>query len=205
MSGEAWRTPGTAVALRPVVAVMQLMLMEGCRPFARLVAEVFDEIDWTVTRDVGEAMHGGHDGYVLDLGLPGPDDGWAIAKALRAESCEVPVLILAADPSLDAVGRAQRLGVELSVKREWRSAIESFASRVERTLPVKVRRFAAHYGLTPRQREVLGYYADDWELAEIAERLEIAEQTVQTHLKAVLLVCRAGRLAALRRLVRSWR
>lgn len=182
-----------------------LLLVEDSELFARMVVAAFADERWTTAMDIAEAAdaiaEAEHDGLVVDLNLPGGTI-WPILESLRAARPTVPVLVLTGSEEPDAVNRAQQLGVEIGYKSAWRAVISSFLGRVEETLNVRVKRFAARHHLSPRETEVLGRYVEDYSRSEIAARLGISERTLRAHFEAVLRKTGLRRVSAVRQAVR---
>lgn len=184
------------------VTALKLMLLESIESFAREVEDTFAETEWHVARDVaaaaalvtGEPL----DGFIVDVDPAGE----AAALSLAERLADAPVLLLFSEEAPHLVSEAHRLGVAIAYRRNWKAAIEAFSGRVRESLRFRLRAFADRHQLTGREREVLGFFVEEYDRDEIAEHLAISGWTVREHLRAVLVKSPLARLAEVRRRVR---
>lgn len=130
---------------------------------------------------------------VLDIRLP-RRSGLEVARAARAQGLAIRILLLSAYDEMAFVQEALEIGVEgYILKNEDLVTIAAAIRTVAQggtafSLAVlKKIQNLRHSGLllTPREREILQGVAEGWTNREIAQRLSVAERTVETHLAAV--------------------
>ncbi|HTS98366.1 MAG TPA: response regulator transcription factor [Streptosporangiaceae bacterium] len=129
------------------------------------------------------------------------DDGQAIGRLLAASEC-TSVVVLSANPSSEAVGRALDAGASGYLHQS--RGIGALVAGLERVLrgeivvdvpetapplrrpaePTQALRLAAH--LTSRERECLLMLVEGLDTAAMVGRLGVSRTTVRTHLQAVL-------------------
>jgi len=141
---------------------------------------------------------------VLDLRL-GQASGLDVLRGLRAEGCEVPVLILTMSTAEDDLGSALRAGVRgyLLKDMEPDDVIESIgrAARGELVVaPAMALKLAQMWqsgqkgtvkrdlvdSLTEREREVLEHVARGKSNKVIAQALDISHNTVKLHVRHIM-------------------
>ena len=141
---------------------------------------------------------------VLDLRL-GQANGLDVLRGLRAEGCEVPVLILTMSTAEDDLGSALRAGVRgyLLKDMEPDDVIESIgrAARGELVVaPAMALKLAQMWqsgqkgtvkrdlvdSLTEREREVLEHVARGKSNKVIAQALDISHNTVKLHVRHIM-------------------
>ena len=96
---------------------MKVLLIEDDKKAASALAKGLREEGFVV--DVAndghtglvEALHGGCDLVILDVGLPG-SDGWTVLRDMRAKDCETPVVMLTARDALDDKVKGLSLGAD---------------------------------------------------------------------------------------------
>lgn len=156
---------------------------------------------------------------VLDISMP-TKTGLEVAKELRAEGSEVPILILSMHDNPEYVLEAVRAGADGYVLKdvgpaELRDAVETvvdgreyFAERVTHQLSVALREELERERqrskldqLTGREREVLVRVAKGRTNREIAEEFGISPRTVETHRERVMAKLRIRTVAGLTRFV----
>jgi two-component system response regulator DesR len=129
---------------------------------------------------------------LLDIELPG-DDGLTAAKALRSAAPSCRVLMLTTFGRVGYLRRAMDGGavgflVKDAPAAELATAIRR-AMRNERVVDPNLALSALSAGdnpLTPRERQVLAAAAEGSTVAEVAERLFLAEGTVRNHLSVAI-------------------
>lgn len=141
---------------------------------------------------------------ILDLGLP-DRDGYAVLEQLRASGREVPVLILSARREEADKLRGFQLGAEDYVTKPF-SALELLArvavllrrgAHGAQAAPAAAREgregreltddeLRERFGLTARQVTVARLLAEGCSNAELAARLDVAENTARNHTEHVM-------------------
>ena len=127
---------------------------------------------------------------LMDLRLPG-SNGTDTLIAIRAEFPEARIIILTSSDSDGEIHRALRAGASAYLlkntpKNELLSAVRSVHSGRRHIAPEVASRLAEHLGeddLTGRELEVLQMIRDGNRNKQIADRLAIAETTVNFHIK----------------------
>jgi len=156
---------------------------------------------------------------VLDISMPNKT-GLDVAKELRGQGSEVPILILSMHDNPEYVLEAVRSGADGYILKdtgpaELRDAVEAvhggkeyFAERVTHQLSVALREELEREQqrtrldqLTGREREVLVGVADGRTNREIAEDFGISPRTVETHRERVMAKLRIRTVAGLTRFV----
>ena len=139
------------------------------------------------------------DVVTLDIELPGRLDGIQVGLELRRQLAALGIVVLSnhADPRfLGALPREQLSGWSYLLKKSVGNietltrAIEGAASGVVMVDPAVVANLRPRVGsalarLTPRQREILELLAQGLTNAAIAERLVLAEKSVENQLTAI--------------------
>jgi DNA-binding NarL/FixJ family response regulator len=149
---------------------------------------------------------GGFDLILLDLAMPGME-GFAGVSMVREHAPEVPLVIVSASERRDDVLRALELGVTgyISKSMTGRELLDALASVLsgQTYLPASLMRntpkpppqvdhqdlFRSHAALrqlSRRQSEVLLLLSEGRSNREIAEALQLAEQTVKVHVSNIL-------------------
>lgn len=156
---------------------------------------------------------------VLDISMP-TKTGLEVARELRAEGMEIPILILSMHDNPEYVLEAVRAGADGYILKdvgpaELREAVEAvvdgreyFAERVTHQLSVALREELERERqrskldqLTGREREVLVRVAKGRTNREIAEEFGISPRTVETHRERVMAKLRIRTVAGLTRFV----
>ena len=127
---------------------------------------------------------------LMDLRLPGTN-GIDVLITIRGESPEARVIILTTSDNDREVQRAMRAGASAYVlksmpRNELLGVIRSVHSGGKYVPPEVAARLAEHLGeedLTPREIQVLSLIRDGYRNKEIADKLAIAETTVNFHIK----------------------
>jgi two-component system nitrate/nitrite response regulator NarL len=140
------------------------------------------------------------DAVLIDRNAPADDDAQTIGRVLAA--CEgTSVIVLSANPSSEAVGRALDAGAAGYLHQS--RGVGALVGALERVLhgetvidvpeaapsrrpaePNQALRLAAH--LTSRERECLMMLVEGLDTAAMVIRLGVSRTTVRTHLQAVL-------------------
>jgi DNA-binding NarL/FixJ family response regulator len=187
-------------------APTRLWLVEDDALFRQALADLFtDAADLDLAGVFGACepalaaieTEGAPDVVLLDLGLPGLS-GTEGARRLKARSPATQLVILTIHEDDDAVFDALCAGasgylLKSATGDEILQAVRDVrAGGVPLTPPV-ARRMLAHfrqatppagdYGLTEREREILGLLADGLAQKQIADRLCLSPHTVDTHLR----------------------
>lgn len=156
---------------------------------------------------------------VLDISMP-RKTGLDVAKELRGEGSEMPILILSMHDNPEYVLEAVRAGADGYILKdvgpaELRDAVEAvadgreyYADRVTHQLSVALREELERERqrskldqLTGREREVLVRVAKGRTNREIAEEFGISPRTVETHRERVMAKLRIRTVAGLTRFV----
>ncbi|GMV04261.1 MAG: DNA-binding response regulator [Gemmatimonadota bacterium] len=156
---------------------------------------------------------------VLDISMP-HKTGLDVAKELRGEGSEMPILILSMHDNPEYVLEAVRAGADGYILKdvgpaELRDAVEAvaagreyYADRVTHQLSVALREELERERqrskldqLTGREREVLVRVAKGRTNREIAEEFGISPRTVETHRERVMAKLRIRTVAGLTRFV----
>lgn len=156
---------------------------------------------------------------VLDISMP-RKTGLDVAKELRAQGSELPILILSMHDNPEYVLEAVRAGADGYILKdvgpaELREAVEAvadgreyYADRVTHQLSVALREELERERqrskldqLTGREREVLVRVAKGRTNREIAEEFGISPRTVETHRERVMAKLRIRTVAGLTRFV----
>ena len=141
---------------------------------------------------------------VLDLGL-GKTDGLSLLRMVRADGCDVPVVILTMSDSEDDMSAALRAGVRGYLLKDMEpEEIIDAISRVTRgemvVAPAMMLKFAqilqsgpkgSAMGslvatLTERERQVLEHVASGQSNKVIAKALDISHNTVKLHVRHIM-------------------
>jgi DNA-binding NarL/FixJ family response regulator len=127
---------------------------------------------------------------LMDLRLPGAN-GTDILITLRGEFPQARVIMLTTSDADGEIQRALRAGaagyvLKSAPKNELLDVIRSVHAGRRHIPPEVAARLAEHLGeedLTARELEVLGLIRDGYRNKQIADRLVIAETTVNFHIK----------------------
>jgi DNA-binding NarL/FixJ family response regulator len=130
---------------------------------------------------------------LMDLRLPGMNGIDAII-AIRGEYAQARIVVLTTSESDGEIQRAIRAGASAYVLKsmptnELLAVIRSVNSGRRHIPPEVAARLAEHLGeeqLTSRELQVLGLIRDGYRNKEIADKLAIAETTVNYHIKNVV-------------------
>lgn len=132
-------------------------------------------------------------GAIIDIGLP-DGNGLELLRTIRDRGVFAPVLVLTAQLERSLVNEAHALGAAYVCKPEFRRNVESFVEQIARfdqgpnqaRVEVAVDAASASYGLTPREREILGRAAQGTPRSHLAEVLRVSENTVKTQIRSML-------------------
>jgi DNA-binding NarL/FixJ family response regulator len=157
----------------------------GTQPDMLLVAEAANAAE-----AIAEFRRHLPDVTLMDLRLPGAN-GTDTLVAIRGEFPQARVVMLTTSDSDGEIQRALRAGAAGYVlksmpKNELLAVIRSVHSGRRHIPPEVAARLAEHLGkedLTAREMEVLRLIGDGYRNKQIAERLSIAEGTVNFHIK----------------------
>jgi DNA-binding NarL/FixJ family response regulator len=127
---------------------------------------------------------------LMDLRLPG-SDGTDVLIAIRGEFPQARIIMLTTSDTEGEIHRAMRSGASAYVlksmpKDELLGVIRSVHSGKRHVPPEVAARLAEHLGdedLTTRELEVLRLIRDGHRNKQIADQLDIAETTVNFHIK----------------------
>ena len=130
---------------------------------------------------------------LMDLRLPGTNGTDALIS-IRGEFPEARIIMLTTSDSDGEIQRALKAGASAYIlksmpKDELLSVIRSVHSGKRHVPPEVAARIAEHMGeeeLTAREVEVLRLIYDGYRNKQIAERLAIAETTVNFHIKNIV-------------------
>jgi len=146
------------------------------------------------TEAIAEFRHHRPDITLMDLRLPG-GSGTEALIAIRREFPEARIIMLTTSDSDGEIQRALKAGAAAYIlksmpKAELLNVIRSVHSSGKRHVPPDVAaRLAEHMGeedLTTRELEVLRLIHDGYRNKQIADRLAIAETTVNFHIKNIV-------------------
>jgi DNA-binding NarL/FixJ family response regulator len=157
----------------------------GSQPDMLLVAQAAN-----ATEAVAEFRRHRPDITLMDLRLPGTN-GTDTLISIRGEFPEARIIMLSTSDSDGEIQRALRAGaagyaLKSMPKNELLALIRSVHAGGRHVPPEVAIRLAEHLGeedLTPRELEVLSLVRDGCRNKEIADRLSIAESTVNFHVK----------------------
>jgi len=206
--------------IRVIIADDHAVVRQGIRtvleeiPGLEVLAEAGDGTE--VLELLGEHAP---DLLVLDISMP-QKTGLDVAKELRGEGSEIPILILSMHDNPEYVLEAVRAGADGYILKdvgpaELRDAVEAvaegreyYAERVTHQLSVALREELERERqrskleqLTGREREVLVRVAKGRTNREIAEEFGISPRTVETHRERVMAKLRIRTVAGLTRFV----
>lgn len=164
------------------------------------------EDDMDVVAQLGESHHVVDtvgectpDVLILDLDMPGMT-GVEVVTALREQGYMVPILVFTAFDSVDEIRHVLRAGVEGymlkgSPRAQLCSAIRVLAQggtwlspavRTTMLQPQPEPDEPDHFGLSPRETEVLAQLVEGLTNREIGQVLGVTERTVKFHVSAIL-------------------
>ena len=188
---------------RVVVADDDVLVREG-------IASVLGEVGYEVIDRVGDAqaLLGAvrvrqPDLVVVDIRMPPThtSEGIDVARAIRAESPQIGILLLSAHVDLETAIEFLQSGERIGYLLKSRiTKIEDLADALERIThgdavidPVLVRELLSQQRrtdplavLTAREREVLALVAEGRSNSGIASRLWISEGAVEKHVRSIL-------------------
>ncbi|AGZ45047.1 response regulator [Actinoplanes friuliensis] len=192
--------------MRIVLAEDSALFREG---LARLLAEGGHEVVAAVADAdalVAAVAEQRPDFAVVDVRMPPTMtvDGALAARRLREEHPGLPILLLSQHvetrhcvPLVATGGFGYLLKDRVLGVDDFLDAIRRVAAGGSALDPEVVAALLASTGradplavLTPREREVLAHAAEGWSNGAIAARLSLAERTVETHMRSVLLKLR---------------
>ena len=144
---------------------------------------------------------------ILDLRLPGMD-GVALLKHLRANRCEIPVIVISAYADVSATVQVMKLGaIDLLQKPLAFPALFALVNKVVRqNVADHERQVAANTirqrfdALSSRERELLQLIVDGRSNKQIASELNISIKTVANHRAHLMAKMQAENAADLARL-----
>jgi DNA-binding NarL/FixJ family response regulator len=130
---------------------------------------------------------------LMDLRLPGTN-GIDALIAIRGEYPQARIVMLTTSDGDGEIQRAMRAGACAYVlksmpKNDLLEVIRAVHSGIRRMLPEVAARLSEHYGeddLTARELQVLQLIRDGYRNKQIADRLTIAETTVNFHIKNLM-------------------
>ena len=130
---------------------------------------------------------------LMDLRLPGTNGTEALI-AIREEFPKARIIMLTTSDSDGEIQRALKAGAAAYIlksmpKAELLAVIRSVHSGKRHVPPEVAARIAEHMGeedLTARELEVLGLIHDGYRNKQIADKLSIAETTVNFHIKNIV-------------------
>ena len=185
---------------------MKLLLVEDHLYVAESLQLLLERtIDFSVATDCSQAIklvteEEKFDIVLLDMGLP-DSDGQSLLQFFQHHNYFPPVLVITGKEneseivkitrSLGAKGYyhksqspkilLQAIDILLDGGEYWpvNIAPEALSADEKRT------NMARHFGITPRQMEVLGFLDDGLQNKQIAEVMNISEGTVKSHIKAL--------------------
>ena len=157
----------------------------GSQPDMLLVAQAAD-----ATAAVAEFRRHRPDVTLMDLRLPGAN-GTDILITIRGEFPQARVIMLTTSDADGEIQRALRAGaagyvLKSAPKNELLDVIRAVHAGRRHVPPEVAARLAEHLGeedLTARELEVLRLIRDGYRNKQIADRLAIAETTVNFHIK----------------------
>jgi DNA-binding NarL/FixJ family response regulator len=160
----------------------------GSQPDMLLVAQAANAAE-----AVAEFRRHRPDITLMDLRLPGTN-GTDTLISIRGEFPEARIIMLSTSDSDGEIQRALRAGaagyaLKSMPKNELLALIRSVHAGGRHVPPEVAMRLVEHLGeedLTPREVEVLSLVRDGCRNKEIADRLSIAESTVNFHVKNVV-------------------
>ena len=188
---------------RVVVADDDVLVREG-------IASVLGEVGYEVIDRVGDAQAllgavrvGQPDLVVVDIRMPPThtSEGIDVARAIRAESPQIGILLLSAHVDLETAIEFLQSGERIGYLLKSRiTKIEDLADALDRIThgdavidPVLVRELLSQQRrtdplavLTAREREVLALVAEGRSNNGIASRLWISEGAVEKHVRSIL-------------------
>ena len=136
-----------------------------------------------------------YDLILLDLQLP-DSSGLSLMQKLRAADAMVPIAILSASNSPSDLEAALQLGAAgfISKTTDGKTLLDAvtqllYGAQVvigDTALKIDRQTSAREVGITPRQLEILDLLAEGLPNKVICQRLSLSEDTVKTHLKALL-------------------
>jgi len=183
----------------------RVLIVDDHAMFCELVATVLSQHDDLAVAGVAttgdEAVAHFHDEaadvVVLDYRLP-DGDGIAVARRIRREAPDVPIVMLTGLPNDELLRAAVLAGCTGFVSKDKAvadlvDAVRSVREGRNAIDPIDMARLAAarrsareRYDLTPREREVLRLLADGLTTREISESLFISNNTARNHVQRLL-------------------
>jgi len=160
----------------------------GSQADMRLVAQASDSAE-----AIAEFRHHRPDITLMDLRLPGTN-GTDTLIAIRGEFPEARIIMLTTSDADAEIQRALKAGAAAYIlksmpKDELLAVIRAVHGGRRHVPPEVAARLAEHLGeedLTPRELDVLGLIHDGYRNKQIADRLSIAETTVNFHIKNIV-------------------
>ena len=175
----------------------EILVVDDDASFCRLVADVLERAGYTtLLAGTGEeALECVRQSVprlvILDVNLPGTS-GYTVCNELRnTVGHHLPIIFVSGDrtESFDRVA-GLLIGADDYLTKpfdpdELVARLERMLTRAEYRRPPQ-RRDSDAFGMTPREREVLGLLVDGLSQPEIAERLYLSPKTVGTHIQRIL-------------------
>jgi DNA-binding NarL/FixJ family response regulator len=181
-----------ALAVPVVLVDDHLMVVLGLRTLFNSRPEV-DVVGYAHDADGALAACRQHHPRVVvcDIGLDG-DDGFALCERLRAEQPELDVVFYTGIDELGLAARAFAAGAKGVVAKAdsptdlLKAVLLASRGRTYTSPALVASADDRHFeDLSPKQRDVLRLLAQGLERRQIAERMQIGEETVKTHLSEV--------------------
>jgi len=185
---------------------MKLLLVEDHLYVAESLQLLLERtIDFSVANDCSQAIsmikeEAKFDIVLLDLGLP-DSDGQLLLRFFQNHDYFPPVLVITGkDDGAEVVHMAKSMGAKgfyhksqspkllleavdtlLSGGEYW--PVETASDTL--SFDEKITNMMKHFGITPRQLEVLTYLDEGLQNKQIADVMKISEGTVKSHIKAL--------------------
>ncbi len=185
---------------------MKLLLVEDHLYVAESLQLLLERtMDFAVASDCNEAIQRikedeQYDIVILDIGLP-DCEGHSLLQFLQTYDYFPPVLVITGkENEIDMVKKARAMGAKGFYHKSQSpkyllEAVDVLLTGGEYWPPEmivetpssddRLIKLASHFGITPRQLEVLRYLDEDLQNKQIAEAMHISEATVKSHIKAL--------------------
>lgn len=185
---------------------MKLLLVEDHLYVAESLQLLFERtMEFSVATDCSQAIEylkkdEQFDIVLLDMGLP-DSDGQSLLKFLQNHFYFPPVLVITGkENEYEVINNTKLLGAKgfyhksqspkilleaidelLAGNEFWPAIVEADANLSDD----KLINMAKHFGITPRQLEVLAHLDEGLQNKQIADLMNISEGTVKSHIKAL--------------------